>query len=335
MLEALERQGRNIPVSCRAGSCHSCLLQALDGSPGPDSQLGLRDTMRAAGYFLACRCRPDGDLTIGYPGGDVSTPARISSVNRLGHRTLDVRLTPERRFDYRPGQFVTLLRDDLLARSYSLASLPSDGELRLHVRHHPGGAMSGWLAERATPGERVTIQGPYGNCFYLPGRPEQPMLLAGTGTGLAPLYGILRDALSHGHTGPIRLVHGALDSRGLYLVDELSALAGDVSGVEYHRCVLRATPDATDMVGTAAPVNTPCTAGTVDRAAGIHVGDLVEVVARLVPRPAGYRVFLCGDPEVTHGLRRALFVNGASNRDIYLDAFTPSSQTTTPRPARP
>lgn len=277
--------------------------------------------MRAAGYFLACQCRPDGDLTVGYPGADVSTSATISSIRWLSHRTLDVRLTPQGRFDYHPGQFVTLLRtDDLLARSYSLASLPSDGELRLHVRHHPDGAMSGWLAEQAAPGERLTVRGPYGDCFYLPGSPEQPLLLVGTGTGLAPLYGILRDALRHGHTGPIRLVHGAVDSRGLYLVDELAALAAAAPNLDYRRCVLRA--DRAEPAGAAHTADTP---GMV---ADAHVGDLVEVVARLVPRPAGHRVFLCGDPETTHRLRRTLFLNGASNRDIHLDAFTPPA----PRP---
>lgn len=58
----------------------------------------------------------------------------------------------------------------------------------------------------------------------MPGRPEQPLLLAGTGTGLAPLYGVARDALEAGHTGPVRLFHGALEVRGLYLVEALRAL---------------------------------------------------------------------------------------------------------------
>ena len=49
-------------------------------------------------------------------------------------------------------------------------------------------------------------------------------MLAGAGTGLAPLYGIARDALAQGHTGPVWLFHGGVDLRGLYLAEELKAL---------------------------------------------------------------------------------------------------------------
>ena len=62
--------------------------------------------------------------------------------------------------------------------------------------------MSGWLGTEARPGEAVRLQGPVGECFYVPGQPEQPLLLAGTGTGLAPLYGIVRDALAAGPHRP-------------------------------------------------------------------------------------------------------------------------------------
>ena len=79
----------------------------------------------------------------------------------------------------------------------------------------------------------VSIQGPSGNCFYLPGQPDEPLLLAGTGTGLAPLYGIARDALTQGHCGPIWLFHGSLNPAGLYLQQELTDLAARHANFQY------------------------------------------------------------------------------------------------------
>ena len=156
-------------------------------------------------------------------GGDAQLGATITSLELLSPDVLRARIRCDAPISFRPGQYVTIMREDL-ARSYSIASLPEEGELELHVRRISGGKMSGWLHDEASAGERVTVLGPSGECFYVPGKEDQPMLLVGTGTGLAPLYGILRDALRQGHRGPIHLFHGALHKGGLYLVDELRRL---------------------------------------------------------------------------------------------------------------
>jgi NAD(P)H-flavin reductase len=145
------------------------------------------------------------------------------------------------------------------------------------------------------------VQGPLGHCVYVPGRPEQPLLLAGTGTGLAPLWGVLHDALAAGHTGPIQVFHGAAEPSGLYLVSELSALAASHANLRYVPSVLR---------------------GAV---AAMEEGPLDQVVARHVPRTVGVRVFVCGAPDVVQVLKKKLFLAGAALRDIAADAFLPAS----------
>ena len=101
------------------------------------------------------------------------------------------------------------------------------------------GRMSGWLAEGARPGDLATIQGPSGHCFYVPGREDQEIVLAGTGTGLAPLYGIVQDAVRHGHKAPMTLFHGARDPDGLYLVEPLRDLERRVPWFRYVPCCER------------------------------------------------------------------------------------------------
>ena len=49
--------------------------------------------------------------------------------------------------------------------------------------------------------------------------------LMAAGTGLAPLWGILREALRQEHAGPIRLLHLANEPAGHYLASDLLALA--------------------------------------------------------------------------------------------------------------
>jgi NAD(P)H-flavin reductase len=276
----------------------------VNGAVPEKAQTGLKDTLKARGYFLACTCRlePDVELEVAGAGADLRVPARVESLAPLSHDVLRVVLRAEGAFAWRAGQYVTLLREDGLARSYSVASLPREGVLELHVRRIAGGAMSGWLFESARPGDAVRVQGPSGDCFYVPGRPEQPLVLAGTGTGLAPLYGIARDALEAGHTGPLWLFHGALEPRGLYLVEALRALAARHPNLHYRPSVLNG-----------------------DGGEGLSVGALDALIKAECPRPVGWRAYLCGNPELVLSLRKKLFLAGMALKDIHADAFLPSA----------
>ncbi|MEQ1870871.1 MAG: 2Fe-2S iron-sulfur cluster-binding protein [Vicinamibacterales bacterium] len=296
VLDALLRAGVAVPYSCKAGSCGSCLLRSRHGIQLPAvSQQGLKDAWKANGYFLSCVCVPEGDLDVVPVGAEMRTAVTVTSLDRLSDSVLRVRLTSESPFGHHPGQYLTLFRGDGLARSYSIASLPADGALELHVRLLPGGRMSQWLAHEATIGATLHIQGPSGDCFYVPDRQDGPLLLAGTGTGLAPIYGIAREALSSGHRGPIILYHGAATSSGLYLQEQLRALAAEHNNFTY-------TPTVLDIDGP------------IDRA----------ILARHLT-VAGWRAYLCGDPAVVQTLKKKLFLAGAALNDIHADAFLPSA----------
>ncbi|MFY2558484.1 FAD-binding oxidoreductase [Corallococcus terminator] len=302
VLDALLRQGVAVPNACRAGACQSCLMRALSGEVPEAARVGLKDTLRTQGYFLACVCKPVAGTELEVAGADaLRVPARLESLTLLSQSVLRVRLSTAAPFDYRAGQYVSLLRADGLARSYSLASLPREGLLELHVRLVPGGAMSGWLAREARVGDTLSVQGPAGSCFYVPGRPEQPLLLAGTGTGLAPLYGIARDALESGHTGPIWLFHGARTPEGLYLLDELRELAARHPGFHYRPGVL--------------------TGGSRD----VAEGALDVLIRAECPKPVGFRAWLCGDSGMVLSLRKKLFLSGLSLKDLHADVFLPSA----------
>ncbi len=304
VLDALLRNGVKAAYSCKAGSCGSCLMRAAEGSVPARAQAGLKDSWKSQGYFLACLCQPATDLTITPVGTDAQIGATIAALDLLSQDVLRVRIHCDAPIGFRPGQYVTILREGGLARSYSIASLQEESEIELHVRKIRGGAMSGWLHETARVGERISVLGPSGDCFYVPGKEEQPLLLVGTGTGLAPLYGILRDALRQGHRGPIHLFHGALNRSGLYLVEELRKLVAGHAQVEYTPAVLNGSESE-----------------------GFAVGPIDQVVLKRFPKLSGWRGYVCGDPALVQSLKKKLFLSGMASRDIYADAFLPAAQT--------
>lgn len=301
-LDALLAAGVEISHSCRAGACRSCLVLADDGAPPAAAQVGLPPALATQGYLLACLCPAEQAPALVPPDAALEVSATVVGKRRLEGAVVQLTLEPEHPLEFLAGQFVNLVRDDGLSRSYSLASLPSDPALEMHVRVIEDGAMSGWIDRDLDPGQRVTLRGPFGSCCYVPGQPEQPLLLAGTGTGLAPLLGIARAALASGHSGPIALWHGARDARGLYAHDVLDALAADADNLEITRCLLDGEP-----------------------LPGRVIGPLDGSLADAYPQLAGWRVFLCGDPGLVTTMQRNCFMAGADLQAIHADAFVPTA----------
>ena len=306
VLECLERHGVAMSSSCRSGVCQSCMLRCVGGEVPLAATKPLRATLREQGYFLSCVCRPTTDLSVTRAEDAIQrVSCTIAELTWLNQSILCVRLSPRESFLYSPGQFANFVRPDGTVRSYSIASLPEvESTLEFHVASMPNGKMSGWLANEARVGDALELTGPNGNCFYTRENLEQPILLVGTGTGLAPLYGIVRDALQKGHTGPIHLFHGSLFERGLYLVSELRAMAESYGTFQFTPCVLNAD-------------------GRTDET--ISVGAIDGLVSSAYPSLKGWRVYLCGHPDTVKLLQRKVFLAGASMKDILADAFLPSA----------
>ncbi|MFO7563797.1 MAG: 2Fe-2S iron-sulfur cluster-binding protein [Enhygromyxa sp.] len=300
VLEGLLRNGVEIPNACRSGVCRSCMMGVSAGSVPERAQEGLREIEKRQGMFLACLCRPEGDLELREVDDQASVAARIVEVAHSSDSVVRLRLQPEDAFEYEAGQYLALRREDGLTRSYSLASLPSEPTLELHIRRIPDGRMSTWAYNEARPGMAVSLRGPYGTCCYVGDSPEAPILMVGVGTGLAPLWGVLRQALAAGHTGPITLIQASAEPSGLYMREELQELAKAHPNLRIRTCVLR---------GGGGDIEE----GAVDTLAVDHIKASGEAAAHLA--------YVCGDSAIVQRIRRGLFLSGVSARRIFVDAF--------------
>lgn len=310
VLDALLRNDIEVPFSCKSGVCQTCLLRAAKGTLPPEAQKGLKDTLVAQNYFLACSCRPDQDLDVKFPDtAEVFGRAVIRSKELLGPDICRLLLKPANDLYYHPGQFVNLRNVEGVIRSYSLASVPKiDTYLEFHIKRLKNGLLTNWIFDKAAVGDDIDVQGPMGNCFYLPGKKNQNLLLVGTGTGLAPLIGIARDALNSGHLGEIYLYHGSRYIQGLYLQEDLSELTEQHSNFHYRPC----------LSGDKAPDG--FTKGRANDIALAHHKTLQD-----------WRVYLCGDPIMVETTKKLAYLAGAKLADIYADPFVLKELRKSPR----
>lgn len=310
LLDALLRAGITIPYACKAGICQSCMIRSLNGPPPETAQLDLPAGLRHQDYFLACLCHPHEDMSIEIAPATLQfNTGTVVSKSWLNSEILLLELQLETPFDYYAGQFVNLRRSDGLTRSYSIANqrqavLP----LSFHIRRLPGGRFSEWAHRDLAIGEQLDVSAPQGQCYYLPDDPGQNLLLIGTGSGLAPLAGILAEALQHNHYGDIHLYHGSRDLDGLYWIEEMRQLARRYPNFHY----------------------TACLSGDATPSPGIARGRAHEIALAAFPQLKNWRIYLCGHPEMVKQSKRKAFLQGAGLQQIYSDAFHVSAAPDSP-----
>ncbi|BAQ76469.1 2-polyprenylphenol hydroxylase [Pseudomonas sp. Os17] len=292
LLDALNQAGVAVPYSCRAGSCHACLVHCVQGLPSDSRPDALSDEQRRRGWRLACQCQVVEDLQVETfnPQRD-GQPARVIGLDWLSSSVLRLRLQPERPLRYRAGQHLVLWTATQVARPYSLASLPEEDRfLEFHLDcRHPGQFSD--AARQLQVGDTLSLGELSGGALhYDPDWQQRPLWLLAAGTGLAPLFGVLREALRQDHQGPIRLIHLAHDSSEHYLAKPLAALAA----------------------------NRPQLSVELWQGA-----ELTAALAqlRLVSRQT--LALLCGHPDSVEAFARRLYLAGLPRNQLLADVFLP------------
>ncbi len=284
LLDALNAAGLNVPYSCRAGSCHACLVRCEVGQPVDALPEALALDKHAQGWRLACQCRVVEDLRVAVfdPLHD-GVPAQVSAVDWFG-AVLRLRLRPERALRYQAGQHVVLWLGEV-ARPYSLASLPGEDDfLEFHIDCQRPGAFCDQV-RGVEVGEVLRLGELRGGALHYDADwQERPLWLLAAGTGLAPLWGILREALRHGHRGEIKVLHVARERAGHYLAEPLQALAGV----------------------------------TVEL---VLAEQLEEALAQLRPSSRQTVALLCGAPGSVERFARRLFIAGVPRGQVFADEF--------------
>ncbi len=141
-------------------------------------------------------------------------------------------------FAYEAGQFITIravLDGETHLRSYSMSSSPAvDSELRVTVKRVPGGLISNWLNDTVGEGDVLEVTPPSGS--FVLGRGEHDIVAFAAGSGITPVFSILKTALAA--TGRcIRLLYANRDRAVAIFGDELVALTARYPGrlaVEHH-----------------------------------------------------------------------------------------------------
>ncbi|WP_429067543.1 FAD-binding oxidoreductase [Aeromonas bestiarum] len=196
------------------------------------------------------------------------------------------------------GQCVTLhtmIDGQPMCRAYTLSSSPQDACWQVTIKDV--GRVSHHLHQSLQVGNEIRVDGPFGD-FNLTALPcERPLLLS-AGSGITPMWAMLRDELAKRPEADIRFIHSARSPQDLIFADELAALAEAHPGVR-HALILEEAPTAHPWVGRLSP----------------------DMLRELAPDLLARHVYLCGPAPYMTAVCAMLAELGLPAEQLHQESF--------------
>ncbi|MDQ6681163.1 MAG: FAD-binding oxidoreductase [Pseudomonadota bacterium] len=309
LLDAALHADVTLAYSCRTGRCSTCKVRVRAGSTiAIHDEIGLSQSEHEAGWILACvrSAESDVDLEVDDLSGlqlfpAKTLPCRIHTIERVSTDVVKVvlRLPPTSDFKYYPGQYIDVIGQGGLRRSYSMANAPTvTKHIELHIRQVPSGAMSQYWFEQAKFNDLLRLNGPLGT-FFLREIEGLDLIFLATGTGIAPVKAIL-EGLAQRREQPPRSISVFWGGR---VPNDLYWNAREVNvDNQFVRVLSQAHDTWTGARG--------------------YVQQAVLRQAREWDRVA---VYACGSDTMIHSARQQLVEAGLDERRFHSDAFVCSA----------
>lgn len=315
ILDAALRQGTPLKYGCRHGNCSTCKYLVTEGDVdfGVASPYSLPEGERAEGYALICcaQALTDIDIIDDAEIDDrqkeilpiIETNTVVQSVSKISPDLWELEVSLDDALNFHAGQFVEVEVPERPGewRSYSIASPPARGsQLSFVVKAIEGGAFSGQIDQLAV-GSALRLRGPYGTSYLREG--QRPVLLAATGSGIAPILSILQDAADQNDQREFSFFYGARTRSDLVKVSLLEELTANLN--------LRVVPTLSQPTSGCEWTGE---IGRVTRSIQAGIRDASE-----------FDAYLCGKPEMCDTIGMLLEAKGIRSSRIFFDKFFATS----------
>ncbi|MBX2903939.1 MAG: ferredoxin--NADP reductase [Chitinophagales bacterium] len=158
---------------------------------------------------------------------------KVTSVNRETPDSVSVSFevpaSLQNQYQYIPGQYLTLklsINNEFVNRSYSFCSSPFANEpMTIAVKEVTGGKASTFINRHLKVGDEIEVMEPMGN-FHAPlsESNQKHYVLFGGGSGITPVFSILKSVLLKEPNSRITLFYGNRDEQSIIFKEQLQAL---------------------------------------------------------------------------------------------------------------
>ena len=213
--------------------------------------------------------------------------------------------------NYKPGQFLTIkipINGRVEKRAYSFSSNPyTDKDLRITVKKVEKGLISNFINDKVKTGQRIDIEKPMGSFFIEPNKKtSRQYALFSAGSGITPVYSILKSVLSQEPDSKVIMVYANLDYENIIFLKELKELEKKHSQRLKIEHILSNNTNPTFYSGF-------ITQEIIDKIFKKHEISFEPEHKYMICGPAGYM----------NNTKEILKKNGISPKNIFIEAFKP------------
>ncbi len=313
LLSTLTAEKIFIPSACGGkGTCGYCKVQILEGG-GPVlatetpfmSAEELADNVR-----LSCQCKVKQDIKIQIPEELFNVKEFEALVEEIVVLTdtikkLRFKLPPDQEFNFKPGQYVQLKaplydgNDEEVYRAYSIASSPTDkGYIDLIIGYVPEGIATTYVHHHLNVGDKVTINGPFGDFYYQDN--DREMVMVAVGTGVAPILSLLNYMRTNDIKRKATFYFGAKTPKDLFMLDYFKELEDTLYDFKFIPTLSRVS-DEDNWQGEKGRVN--------------------NAIEKMVLDGENKEAYLCGNEPMIDSVVQALTAKEIPAELIYYDKF--------------
>jgi Na+-transporting NADH:ubiquinone oxidoreductase subunit F len=313
LLGSLMEEKIFIPSACGGrGSCGLCKVKVTSdvGDYLPTELPWISDEEKADNIRLSCQLKLKKNIDIQIPEELFNVKEYLTEVALIKDLTYDIKqvtlkLVEPQEIKYRAGQYIQFqvpeyeLSAESVYRAYSMASQPSrKDEVELEIRLVPNGICTTYVFEHLGEGDKVTINGPYGD-FRLSDSESKILFIAG-GSGMAPIKSMLNDMLENNNQREVRYFFGARAVRDLFLVDEMKEIEKKLPNFKFIPALSEPLPE--------------------DNWDG-ETGLITDVLDRHISSGDNTEGYLCGSPGMIDAAIAVLSKKGIGEDKIFYDKF--------------
>jgi len=241
---------------------------------------------------------------------------KVASIERETDDAVTIHLKQPllRKIKYTAGQYLSLEVDvdDQGAkgcRAYSISSTPGlDKTLSITVKRVAGGKVSNRLVQQLAAGDAVQTLGAHGRFVFAP-QPgnRRHLVLFAAGSGITPIFSILKSALHFEPDSRVTLIYGNRNTDSVIFREKLEHLQ-------------RMFTDRLHVVHVLSQPDVPC------RHSGRLTQQRVIEIMQSLPTHAGRSTefYACGPSGMMEEVTGALQTLGVAPESVHMESFTPA-----------